>query len=379
MRFYRSTKTKFFNSLEEAKADKEFINSIKNDRHIKEESLQDFKNTIFFTAKIAKNTTLVYGENNTHFLPSDHLFNVKSMSTLKDLPITNGHPEDFVNVFDDDKFIGRLYETGGRVEGKYIVASGMIYDKEAIEEIKAGKVELSLGYHSELVEEKGTYRDVPYNYIQTKIDYNHLALVDAGRNGADVSLDASIMENDMSKKSTKDKEEIKEELKEEKKTTTINSEEDKEEKKTEPAKDKEETEEGKNSENEDKEEKEEKDDKTDYKEKYNSLKKELKALQSKYENEAERQGLLNSLTPEAQSKFKDSDIIDIKKFIINEKLGDVDFKGKSAEVINGMYLTIDAVKTTKAGATFERELKNDVKTEDDIEQLINKARDGKLI
>lgn len=62
--------------------------------------------------------------------------------------------------------------------------------------IKAGKRELSCGYRCIYVKKSGTFKGQAYDYVQTTIRGNHLALVDAGRMGPEVSvLDGSALDH----------------------------------------------------------------------------------------------------------------------------------------------------------------------------------------
>lgn len=65
------------------------------------------------------------------------------------------------------------------------------FNKDAIEAIKRGKQELSLGYTLDVIEELGIYNGEKYTHRQKNVDYNHLALVNQGRAGrtARVNLD----------------------------------------------------------------------------------------------------------------------------------------------------------------------------------------------
>jgi len=57
----------------------------------------------------------------------------------------------------------------------------IITDKELIENMRKGKVEISPGYSVVYKKEKGNFQGQDYDYIQTDIFINHIAIVDKGR------------------------------------------------------------------------------------------------------------------------------------------------------------------------------------------------------
>lgn len=125
----------------------------------------------------------------------DDVFVQESIQTIKMLPVVNGHPDEkLINANNAKKlsigYTGELVE----IEQPYIIANLLITDKDSVEEVKSKrKNELSLGYTVDLVEDSGFYFGEPYEYRQTNIRYNHLALVDQARAGpeARISLDGN--------------------------------------------------------------------------------------------------------------------------------------------------------------------------------------------
>lgn len=122
----------------------------------------------------------------------------ESLESIKMIPVVNGHPAERLVNADNAKRLAIGY-TGELVEQQlpYIVANLLVTDKNAVEEIK-GKVknELSLGYTVDLIPDSGSYYGEPYEYRQTNIRYNHLALVDQARAGpeARIALDGNDAE-----------------------------------------------------------------------------------------------------------------------------------------------------------------------------------------
>lgn len=63
-----------------------------------------------------------------------------------------------------------------------------VYSEELKDQINNGKKELSLGYFCNFKKQRGVYNGEVYDYVQTDMVGNHIALVDAGRCGSDVKV-----------------------------------------------------------------------------------------------------------------------------------------------------------------------------------------------
>lgn len=115
----------------------------------------------------------------------DHVLNKDSLKTLSMIPITDDHPAEFVNASNaallQKGFTGESYRTD---ENGNIIVKLKVTDSSLINKITSGKKpELSLGYSVELKKSAGEYNGERYDYIQTGIVYNHLAVVEYGRAG----------------------------------------------------------------------------------------------------------------------------------------------------------------------------------------------------
>lgn len=120
----------------------------------------------------------------------DEVLKEDTMESIKMIPVVNGHPPERLVTAENAKRLAIGY-TGEFVENDmpYIIANFMITDKNAIEEIlEKKKNELSLGYTVDLIDEKGIYNGEPYDFIQTNIKYNHLAIVDQARAGPEAKI-----------------------------------------------------------------------------------------------------------------------------------------------------------------------------------------------
>jgi uncharacterized protein len=120
----------------------------------------------------------------------DDVLDIDSLSTIKMIPVVNGHPKERLVTAENAKKLAVGY-TGESVEVEqpYIIANLMITDKDAVDQIKEKKInELSLGYTTDLKEDGGVYFGEPYDFRQTNIRYNHLALVDQARAGPEARI-----------------------------------------------------------------------------------------------------------------------------------------------------------------------------------------------
>jgi hypothetical protein len=128
----------------------------------------------------------------------DDVLEKDSLESIKMIPVVNGHPPERLVSAENAKRLAVGY-TGESVDKEmpYIVANLMITDQETVDLVKSkSKNQLSLGYTVDLIPEAGTYYGEPYDFRQTNIRYNHLALVDQARAGpeARISLDGEDAE-----------------------------------------------------------------------------------------------------------------------------------------------------------------------------------------
>jgi hypothetical protein len=114
----------------------------------------------------------------------DNIFTKESLDSLKMIPITNDHPPEFVDASNAHKY--QVGYTGERydIDEDKVIVSMTVTHLDAIEAIKRGKLELSLGYGVNLKLEKGEYEGENYDAVQLEPKYNHLALVQRGRAGS---------------------------------------------------------------------------------------------------------------------------------------------------------------------------------------------------
>ena len=119
----------------------------------------------------------------------DDVFQGDSLTSMKMIPVTLDHPSEGLVNADNFKRLGVGYAGEGvKIEGQFIKLPVVITDKAAIQAVDAGKREVSLGYTVQLLKEDGSYNGERYDYRQTNIKYNHLAIVSKARAGAQARL-----------------------------------------------------------------------------------------------------------------------------------------------------------------------------------------------
>jgi len=118
----------------------------------------------------------------------DDVFKTDSLLTMLMKPVTNDHPNNFVDSETAKKhqvgFTGERYDRLGDA----VVVSMTITDKATIDLIEKGKNQVSMGYSAKLVPENGIYKGLKYDFRQTDIEYNHISIVGAGRAGDSIRI-----------------------------------------------------------------------------------------------------------------------------------------------------------------------------------------------
>jgi len=136
------------------------------------------------------------------YRPAEELDNEETIKSFRLLPFINNH-EMLGEGFTPAEQKGVQGAVGDEVyfEYPYLKGNLKIYGENIKEAIDSGKVDLSAGYRCKYEKSSGTFDGKKYDYIQRAIRGNHIALVDEGRSGADVSvmdsLPIEIKENPM--------------------------------------------------------------------------------------------------------------------------------------------------------------------------------------
>ncbi|OCZ58470.1 DUF2213 domain-containing protein [Acinetobacter seifertii] len=158
--------------------------------------------------RLARTGILIYGDGEVPIKPDntgliqvyrgeDVLFSPTTISSGEGKPVTNDHPDDWVSAENWKEFSGGSGHNVHRGEGEdaeYLMGDLLVMDKEAIDAVMAGKVEISLGYDAEYTEIS------PGKGVQSNIVINHIALVDKGRCGSRCSIGDSFMTTKVKKK-----------------------------------------------------------------------------------------------------------------------------------------------------------------------------------
>jgi hypothetical protein len=124
--------------------------------------------------------------------PAEEVFDKAAMRSFALKPVTNNHPPRFVDAKNFKKHaVGTAQDKIERVEDRLRVGL-ILQDQEAIDEVEAGKDQLSAGYSSRVVWGAG---DDPvfghYDAKQTAIRGNHIAVVDKARGGPEIRINDS--------------------------------------------------------------------------------------------------------------------------------------------------------------------------------------------
>ncbi len=122
----------------------------------------------------------------------DDVFRPDSMASLKNRPVTDGHP--IAGKVDSGNTkslaVGMAVDDPIQTD-KFLDTKIQITDESVIEKVLANDSplrELSCGYDTDIVSENGIFQGEKYDHRQTNILYNHIALVKRGRAGADVRI-----------------------------------------------------------------------------------------------------------------------------------------------------------------------------------------------
>ena len=131
-------------------------------------------------------------------LPTE-LLSDSTVSSADSKPVTNDHPTELVNQRNASKYMKGFTADNAHVDNDTLKVDMTITDADLISEINKGKQELSIGFETEIVPEKGEYKGVAYDSVQRNIQINHVAVVEHGRAGHSVRLigdSAEMVEQD---------------------------------------------------------------------------------------------------------------------------------------------------------------------------------------
>lgn len=132
-------------------------------------------------------------------LPDD-LFSDLTIESAKGKPVLDGHPplsdnNGLINPKNYNKYVKGALGDQVEVRNNLLHTTETIYDAALIEDLVGGKkVEVSIGFETDMEEAPGEYQGAKYDARQTNIRINHMAHVPQGRAGETVRahLDAAI-------------------------------------------------------------------------------------------------------------------------------------------------------------------------------------------
>lgn len=148
------------------------------------------------TAHATKTGVFVYhhqdGTTTRELRHPDDVFKPDSIVSLKNRPVTDGHPFQGKVTADNTKglAVGMAIDDP-KQDGKFLNTKIQITDSTVIGKITRDENplrELSCGYDVDVVKEDGVFLGDQYDHRQTNIKYNHIALVNRGRAGPEARL-----------------------------------------------------------------------------------------------------------------------------------------------------------------------------------------------
>jgi hypothetical protein len=118
------------------------------------------------------------------YRPAEEVFKDESLASFDGVDVTVNHPDGLVNSENFKKVSAGVVRGAGRRDGDFVQCDLIVKDKAAINAINSGKCELSVGYTAVYTEMPGMTADGdPYDYVQSDIRINHVAVVDRARAG----------------------------------------------------------------------------------------------------------------------------------------------------------------------------------------------------
>ena len=123
------------------------------------------------------------------YRPPEEVFAPDSLNTYDSSDITNDHPKELVTATTYKGVAVGVVRGPGRQDGDFVAADLIVKDQKTINDINAGKCEVSAGYTAIYDEAPGVTEDgQAYDFIQREIRINHVAIVDRARAGANARV-----------------------------------------------------------------------------------------------------------------------------------------------------------------------------------------------
>lgn len=123
------------------------------------------------------------------YRPPEEVSDVATLDSFAYMPVTNDHPHGMLTPDNVGGYIVGTTKASASMDGDKMKTSIVLYRRDAIQDYRQGKVELSIGAYNDFVWGSGITTDgKPYDMKICKIRGNHVALVDRGRAGRGVRI-----------------------------------------------------------------------------------------------------------------------------------------------------------------------------------------------
>lgn len=124
------------------------------------------------------------------YRPYSEIANPEFLESFNGMPLSDDHDMlgDGFMEYDNKPASGVIFDLKTDDTNKRVLGNIKVFSESMKEKINAGKKELSLGYLCSYEERKGEFDGQKYDFVQTNLRGNHIALVEKGRMGADVRV-----------------------------------------------------------------------------------------------------------------------------------------------------------------------------------------------
>lgn len=124
------------------------------------------------------------------YRPEEEVFAADSLASFDGVDITLQHPDTLVDSNNYSRVSkGVVRGAGARTDDNFVQCNLLIKAKDTVDAVLAGTCELSAGYTATYDDTAGTAPDgTPYQFRQTNIRINHVAVVDRARAGSSARI-----------------------------------------------------------------------------------------------------------------------------------------------------------------------------------------------
>lgn len=124
------------------------------------------------------------------YRPEEEVFSDDSLASFDGVDITLQHPDTLVDSINYSRVSkGVVRGSGMRTDDNFVQCNLLIKAKDTVDAVLSGTCELSAGYTATYDDTPGTAPDgTPYQFRQTNIRINHVAVVDRARAGSSARI-----------------------------------------------------------------------------------------------------------------------------------------------------------------------------------------------